>query len=174
MANIQRRRTAKTGSCVITLNGPHAGDWIDFDGGEGGGPISAIEQATGLSGQALIAQAAELAGVGPGAPTRQAPPPQPLPRRDSRPEIERILSGAVPIQGTPAERYLAGRGLTVPEVAADLLFHPDLTHWESRSGYPGMVALVRNRDGDIVGLHRTYLAELPDGRVVKAAVGIRG
>ena len=46
LANIRGDAPRNTGSCVITLRGPHAGDWIDFDGNEGGGPISAIEAAT--------------------------------------------------------------------------------------------------------------------------------
>ena len=66
-------RRASSGSCVIALRGEHAGDWIDFDGNQGGGPISAIEQATGLTGHELIAYAAEIAGVAPGAPPRQVP-----------------------------------------------------------------------------------------------------
>lgn len=42
LANIRGDAPRKMGSCVITLRGPHAGDWIDFDGNQGGGPISAI------------------------------------------------------------------------------------------------------------------------------------
>jgi putative DNA primase/helicase len=54
--------------------------------------------------------------------------------------------------------------------AADLRFHPDLTHWDTRSGYPGMLGVVRDRDGEIIGLHRTYMTEQPDGSVTKAAM----
>ena len=56
LANIAGDPPRNTGSCVIALKGPHAGDWIDFDGAQGGGPISAIEHAMGLSGAALIAR----------------------------------------------------------------------------------------------------------------------
>ena len=45
----------------------------------------------------------------------------------------------------------------MPE-AADLLFHPDLTHWETKTGYPAMLGQVRDRDGAVIGLHRSYLA----------------
>ena len=37
LANIRGDAPRNTGSCVITLRGPHAGDWIDFDGNQGGG-----------------------------------------------------------------------------------------------------------------------------------------
>lgn len=157
LANIRGDTPRNTGSCVITLRGTHAGDWIDFDGKQGGGPISAIKEATGLDGRALIIEAAEMAGVAPGAPERRAPPTPPPVKRDAAHEIGHILSGAQPIPGTPVERYLTGRGLTVPE-DADLLFHPDLTHWETKTGYPTLLGQVRDRSGAVIGLHRTYLA----------------
>ena len=49
LANIRGDAPRNTGSCVITLRGPHAGDWIDFDGNHGGGPISAIEEAATMN-----------------------------------------------------------------------------------------------------------------------------
>ena len=156
LANIRGDAPRNTGSCVITLRGPHAGDWIDFDGNQGGGPISAIEEATSLSGRDLIVEAADIAGIAPGAPERRAPPTPPTPKRDPALEIAHILTASEPISGSPVARYLTGRGLTVPE-AADLLFHPDLTHWETKSGYPAMLGQVRDRDGAVIGLHRTYL-----------------
>ena len=133
LANIRGDGPRNTGSCVIALRGPHAGDWIDFDGSQGGGPLSAIEEATGLDGRALIAEAAALAGVAPGAPERRAPPSPPPAKRDPALEIAHILSAAKPIGSSPVAQYLTGRGLAVPE-AADLLFHSDLTHWETRTG----------------------------------------
>lgn len=166
LANIRGDAPRNTGSCVITLRGAHAGDWIDFDGNQGGGPISAIEEATGLDGRALIIEAAEIAGIAPGAPDRRAPPTPPPLKRDPALEIAHILTGAETITGSPVARYLTGRGLTVPE-AADLLFHPDLTHWETKTGYPAMLGQVRDRDGAVIGLHRSYLA-IEDESVTKA------
>ena len=119
-----RRRAAGIRSCVITLRGAHAGDWIDFDGNHGGGPIGAIEEATGLTGYELIAEAAEIAGVTPERPPA-GPAFQPAPRRDPAQEIGHILAHASSHRHA-AERYLAARGLVLP-CDADLLFHPDLT-----------------------------------------------
>ncbi len=53
----------KNGSCVIHLKGPHAGDWFDFDGNAGGGPLSTVAEATGLEGRQLLSFAAGLAGA---------------------------------------------------------------------------------------------------------------
>ena len=170
LADIQGRAPRKSGSCVISLKGVHAGDWHEFDGNQGGGPLSTISQASGLDGAALVVEAAEIAGVASGAPQWRAPPAtEPVAKRDAAQEIAHIMSGAVPVVGTPAERYLAGRGLAVPE-GADLSFHRDLTHWYQKAGFAAMIGIVRDRAGEVTGLHRTYLEEGCDGSVGKASI----
>ena len=60
--------------------------------------------------------------------------------------------------GTPVEKYLRGRQITVavPDV---LRFHPSLKHSPSGQTYPAMVALVTNAvTADAVGIHRTFLS----------------
>ncbi|MBB6012421.1 hypothetical protein HNR59_001766 [Aquamicrobium lusatiense] len=166
LANIRGAAPRNTGSCVITLRGAHAGDWIDFDGNQGGGPISAIEEATGLDGRALIVEAAEIAGIAPGTPERRAPSSPPPAKRDPALEIAHILTAAKSIEGTPVAQYLTGRGLAVPE-NADLLFHADLAHWETKTGYPAMLGQVRDRNDAVIGLHRSYLS-IEEEAVTKA------
>jgi putative DNA primase/helicase len=61
LANISGAAPRKQGSCVIQLKGDRAGDWHDFDGGDGGGPLSAMEAITGLSGRDLFEHAAGMA-----------------------------------------------------------------------------------------------------------------
>ena len=163
LANIHGDRPRKQGSCVIALRGERAGDWIDFDDNQGGGPLSTLENATGLTGRALIEYAADLAGSATMNGARHART-EGLSREQraesTAREIELILSRAVPIAGTPAETYLASRGLEAPDIP-DLLFHPDLTYWDTRTGYPALVALVRDAAGEQTAIHRTYL--VPDG-----------
>ena len=154
LANIRGDAPRKQGSCVITLKGERAGEWYDFDGNQGGGVLSTIENASGLSGRELFEFAADLAG---NPPSVAAPRPAPAKPRDDAREIEFILSHAVPAQGTLVDAYLAARGLG-PVGSADLLFHPDLTHWDTKSGWPAMVAVVRDAAGTRVALHRTWLA----------------
>jgi len=168
LANIQGAPPRKSGSCVIMLRGDHAGDWHDFDGGQGGGPLATLAQGTGLADRALFAHAAGITGWQGEGPKRQEPPAAPRPERDASLDIAFIRDNAAPIQGTAAQRYLEGRGLIVPP-DADLLFHPDLTHYETRTGYPAMIGLIRNIAGEVTALHRTYLAEQPD-KVTKAAI----
>lgn len=159
LANIGGDPPRKNGSCVIALKGERAGDWHEFDGGQGGGPLSTIEQATGLTGRELFACAAELAGWSPAATPirRELTTPTAQPKDHAR-EITLILAQAVPVAGTTGERYLRARGLAL-SATSDLLFHPDLVHWESRRGFPGLVAIVRDRSGQQVAIHRTYLSE---------------
>lgn len=166
LANIRGDAPRNTGSCVIALRSAHAGDWIDFDGNTGGGPISTIEEATGLSGRDLIVETADMTSVTSGAPARQSPVVKPAQKRDASQDIAHILSGAVPIASTSAETYLSGRGLTLP-ADSDLLFHPDLTHWETKTGYAALLGQVRDRSGEVIGLHRTYLAQ--DGEAIRKA-----
>ena len=35
--------------------------------------------------------------------------------------------------------------------------HPNLTYWETKSGYPALIGVVRDHAGNIVAIHRTYL-----------------
>ncbi|MBC8339401.1 MAG: toprim domain-containing protein [Alphaproteobacteria bacterium] len=156
LANIRGDAPRKNGSCVITLKGDHAGDWIDFDGGQGGGPLSTLEQRTGLSGRDLFAHAADMTGWTDTSPPRQEPARAPKSNRDPANEISFILSHAKPLKDTPVSDYLTDRGLTIPD-GADLKFHADLTHWETKTGLPALIAIVRDHAGVTVAIHRTYL-----------------
>lgn len=66
-----------------------------------------------------------------------------------------------PAPGTPAEKYLRGRGIAVP-MPASLRFHHGLKHTPTGLDFPAMVAAVQGSDGKISGVQRTYLQ--PGGR----------
>lgn len=161
LANIRGAAPRKTGSCVIHLKGPHAGDWFEFDGNVGGGPLSTIAEATRLEGRALLSLATELAGTAtPGrvvmAGATDGGTSRSAPEGATEREIAFILSRTVPLPGRHAEAYLCARGLDTAGVD-DLLFHPDLAHFQTRAGYPALLAIVRDHAGDPVGLHRIWL-----------------
>ena len=171
MANIRGDAPRKSGSCVITLKGEHAGDWHDFDGGQGGGPLSTLGESENLTNRDLFAYAAEIAGWSSGTSPRLEPPAAIKPERDNAREIAFIMERSAPLAGSPAAHYLRGRGLGCDGVT-DLLAHHDLTHWETKSGFPGMVGVVRDSAGEALAIHRTYLqvdVNAPD-TVTKAAV----
>lgn len=68
----------------------------------------------------------------------------------------RLWREASPLAGSPAERYLLARGITIG--SSDLRFHPRMPLGPKGSVrfLPAMVAAVRN-DAGILALHRTFL-----------------
>jgi predicted P-loop ATPase len=156
-ADLSGRPPRNEGSCVIHLRGPWAGWGYDHATGECADPIDLIHHGTGLTPPTLFDEAARRARLDRPAPVRQAP----APRRDHAHEVARILAGCQPLAGTVGEVYLRSRGLSDPG-SPDLLFNPDLTDYEAKRGWPGLVAIVRDGVGTpIGGIHRTFL--LDDG-----------
>lgn len=83
--------------------------------------------------------------------------PSLVPRATSLADAARKLWGSARlIAGTPAERYLRGRGLE--SCSAELRFHPRTPDGPKPFTIfrPAMVAAVRD-EGGLVGIHRTYL-----------------
>lgn len=156
-ADLSGRRPRGEGSCVIHLVGRFAGWGFDHATGESAGPIDMIYHATGLTDARLFEEAARRARM-----DRPSPLPRPVEQRpDHGREIARILEGCQPLPGTVAETYLRARGVEPPDTP-DLLFHPDLTDFETKRGWSGMVAIARDGAGEPTGgIHRTYL--LDDG-----------
>ena len=156
-ADLSGRAPRGEGSCVIHLRGPRAGWGFDHATGELAGPIDLIHHSTGVSGVAMFEEAAKQARLDRPAPAA----PSGIPRVDHSHEIARIIAGCVPIVGTVAQRYLDERGLEDPG-SADLLFNDDLSDFDTKRGWCGIVAIVRNGAGEPTGgIHRTYL--LDDG-----------
>jgi hypothetical protein len=88
----------------------------------------------------------------------------------------RFFVEARAIGGTPAETYLAGRGIHLRELGkmpGALRFHPGLLCPEHGGEHgilrPCLLALVLRGDGSPTALHRTFLHVHPDGRVTKAS-----
>jgi hypothetical protein len=69
-------------------------------------------------------------------------------------QARRLWDEAVPIEGTPAEIYLRGRGITCP-LPLTLRFHGEAWQGPTARRWPAMVALVQGGEGFAV--HRTYL-----------------
>jgi putative DNA primase/helicase len=68
-----------------------------------------------------------------------------------------IWNASLPAEGTLAEIYLRSRGITLP-VPRNLRFHPSLKHKPTETVWPAMVALIADRNGVPMAIHRTYLA----------------
>ncbi|MBW7925936.1 MAG: toprim domain-containing protein [Burkholderiaceae bacterium] len=158
-ADLSGRAPRNEGSCVIHLRGPRAGWGYDHATGECAGPIDMVHHGTGLTPPALFDEAARYARLDRPAPVRPAPATS-----DHSHEVARILAGCAPLAGTLAERYLQARGLRDP-ASPDLLFNPDLADFDTRRGWPGMVARVREGTGEPTGgIHRTFLLDDGSGK----------
>ena len=172
-ADLSGRRARGEGSCIIHLDGPYAGWGFDFATGERAGPVDLIYHATGMNDARLFDEAARLAHMERDHVTR--PRTTAAARPDHSLEIRRVLDDCQPLAGSPAETYLRARGLSDP-ASPDLLYHPDLTDYDSRRGWPGMVAIPRLANGDPAGgIHRTFLlddgsAKAPAGKKMLGAI----
>jgi phage/plasmid primase-like uncharacterized protein len=71
----------------------------------------------------------------------------------------RIWEAAQDARGTPVVRYLASRSITIP-VPPSLRWTPRCWHQSGRY-LPAMVARIDGVNGELIGVHRTYLR--PDG-----------
>jgi putative DNA primase/helicase len=81
---------------------------------------------------------------------------------DRRALALRIWQAAAPAIASPVARYLAGRGLTLPE-GAPLRFDASAKHPSGRR-VGCMLALLHDADGKPAAIHRTFLAPGGEGK----------
>ena len=166
-------------SLGVRLHGPKAGVWADFssaDPGHRGDALDLVAQVLfrGDKSEALrwarVWLGFDRPGSGPGFRVRQAERPLTRETAERDEEGRRVKARAlwhagVEIPGTPAEAYLAGRGIALAKLArvpGALRFHAETWCAELRKPLPAMLAAIV-RDGAIVACHRTYLAPRPGG-----------
>lgn len=99
---------------------------------------------------------------------------QPAPKKPkAKPEdfsgrARQIWIGAqASLRGTPAERYLASRGIDLAQLGRQpraLRFVPWLPNLESGRSWPAMVAAIVDADGRQISVHRTWLEEDGSGK----------
>jgi DNA primase len=107
-------------------------------------------------GRVSLGEALEIAGSG--KPPGEEPRSAATGRSDRSSEAAAIWAASLPVEGTPAERYLRGRALrgTIP---ASIRF-ANLPLGQ-RGLVPALVASVSTLSGQVLGIQRTFLA--PDG-----------
>ncbi|RWL78676.1 MAG: DNA primase [Mesorhizobium sp.] len=148
------------------VGGKAAGKWVDEASGEYGDLLDVIEQSCGLVDFREVADEARRFLA---MPRPQAQDPgaqrQPAAIRGSPEAARRLFGMSQPIAGTLAERYLAGRGISLTAGERALRFHPGCYYRDLVTGatqtLPALIAAVTSLDGRITGLQRTWLA--PDG-----------
>jgi hypothetical protein len=172
-------------SLAINRRGRYQGQWQDFASGERGTMLDLVAHALcGGDVKAAIQRSRELTGLGGLTADEMRKAEREAGKARARAEQEAAEAAArvqqstqrifyyesKPLPGTPAEAYLAGRGIWLGEMGGDiraLRYHPGLMHPETQALHPCMVALVMGIDGEARGIHRTFLARRPDGSMGK-------
>lgn len=151
-------------SLVICLTGQDRGLWIDHATGEKGDVLSLLQGVFRTDFYGALEIARDMAHL----PMRKVTPAMlkisdENKERYTKKQMGQIIRELWPIiRESPVARYLHARGIScvyhnTVYPYQDLKYHPDLPHYPSKTRWPSMVALVRDVEGTIVGLHRTYI-----------------
>ena len=170
-------------SLKVNLNGARKGCWTDFSAAQGGddysGDMLSLVAVTlfGGRGKPQLASAIDWSKRWLGLDTRD-PKAMAIVRREvaerqrtidadalaetegKRRSAAALWREAVPITGTPAQAYLAGRKIdTSPlgKLPGALRFHPAVWCAVRRAKHPAMIACIMGLGGELRGVHRTYL-----------------
>ncbi|MBM3563404.1 MAG: hypothetical protein FJX48_09735 [Alphaproteobacteria bacterium] len=152
-------------SLYVRLKGPLSGKgargkWADSAGGEHGDLLDLIAAREGFASlRDTLDEARRFLRRPLSAPT--AGQGERSSDRDTITLARRIWAASRPIIGTLAEAYLRARKITADLDPAALRYHPALFYRErpgapSRT-LPALVAAATNHDGEIMGVHRTWL-----------------
>jgi hypothetical protein len=158
-------RFGRKGALAVRISGPKRGTWQDYSGNAGGDALDLIRHARCCDAREAFQWARQWLGEPGGAihppyaPNPPRPAASPAAGEWSLATARSLWREALPARGTLAERYLAARGLALPD-DAPLRFHPRA--WRNKDcGPPGpaMLALMTAPEtGAAVGVHCTYIA----------------
>ena len=150
-------------SLVVRLTGPRRGKWTDYaaSGREAFGDlIDIIELQDGVDKGEAVKRAKDWLGM---------PEREPVPTAERRtteatssPDSARkLFERGRSIEGTPAEAYLRGRGIT--EFGPALRFYPTCFYREKKGDptrkVPALLCAITDVRGEVVGVNRIYLSE---------------
>lgn len=153
-------RFGNHGSFRVYVGGPKAGRWTDFESGDSGDLFDLIRLSRRCSfGEALRFARDWVPVAAPEArfsPVIKRPTQAPADTSDTAAIGLRLWREAVEAHGSVVERYLAGRGLTIPD-DAELRYHPACPRGQQER-LPAMLALLRDiQSNEPCGVHRTFL-----------------
>lgn len=168
-------------SLSVHLSGLKAGVWSDFSSGDAGDALDLVATVSfGGNRGAALDWARSWLGLDTtrGGPQPSRPEPRPPTSAEDVDAAERqasavriFLAAEIALAGTPAEAYLAARGINLAELGRQprsLRYHPGLHNRESGRKWPALLAAITGDDGQIMAVHRTWLALDSAGRWGKA------
>ena len=162
-------------SLYVRLTGPcsgkgAAGKWTDAATGEHGDLLDLITANLRL---ASLGEALDEARRFLSLPRPDPPPRAPIAKAPTgSPEAARRLwAMGLSVAGTLAERYLARRGIVGIRNVSALRFHPHCYYWREDEpdhaepeAWPALLAKVTDSEGNLTGLHRTWLDPKTGGK----------
>jgi len=182
-------RWGRKGSLSLAIAGPKAGSWYDYESGTGGDILMLIQRERRCGFAEAVRFARDFLGEPPpppGGDGRKPPPPPPAPPAapdDAAREAQALRTwheACENIAGTPAERYLEGRGIDParlpPHAGLPVLSWPPGLRWHEPTG--ALVVAVNDAESGLIrSIQRILIApdgsprRRPDGSKVKLAAG---
>ena len=125
-----------------------------------GDGLSLVKKVFGLSFPDTLKKVADAIGYVP--PDKNKPF---VPKKDPSERLNKLWKASKPLRfGDPVMTYLKNRGIGI--MPQDVRFCPECWEPDTKRNYFAMVAMVRDKAGEPVTLHRTYL----DGKGGKAGI----
>jgi hypothetical protein len=149
------------------------GCWYCFESGVGGDIIDLISYALAVDCKGAFAYARAFVGQ---YDISQKPLhlPTPLHKKNRAEKIAKaqaIWANAQPLNGDVYDDYLAAsRGLVLSSYPDDLRASASAYNFTTGKYHPAMIAAVRDKAGDIIGIHQTFLT--PEGQKI-SGVGVK-
>lgn len=170
-------------SLAVHLHGARAGVWCDFAGGQKGDSLDLVAACLFNGNRRSAMQWSErwlgLGNTASDVPVQRRPIQEKLntsqelgkEAQQRRAKARRLWQEGQPIENSPADAYLKGRGLDLrllPHMPGSLRFHPAAWCAEVQRPLPAMLAAIASPAGKMIACHRTWLAQTPSGAWVKA------
>jgi len=154
-------------SLFVRLKGPDsgkgaAGKWTDAANGDHGDLLDIIRESCHLANFHDVAdEARRFLSLPKQCANQESADKAATVPTGSSDSAKRLFAMSQPILGTLAETYLRKRGITALHGPANLRFHPRCyyrpDHDSPTETWPAMIAAVADLDGNITGVHRTWL-----------------
>ena len=159
-------RYGRKGSLAISMQGDSRGTWFNFESQEKGNLIHLIQNTLGLTFKEALAYASNKTGhdLKPTMkPTTTTKKEDQLKPKEAKSQTKayalQLVKESKPLHGTLAEKYLTKHRGVLNINSADLRFHPSVRSKENgvRSYFPSLLAIARNKDGQVQSVQAIYL-----------------
>lgn len=166
-------RYGKKGSLSVQLSGEKRGLWHNFETGESGNLLQLIQKETGLPFKETLTYAHYLTGHAVSADTYNNKTTyqsvSPSTTKMSR-YAKRLVNESRSMIGTLAEKYLSQHRHIHHWKTDDIRFHPAVYSREDQQHHPAMIAIGRDKNGQVQTVQAVYLDNQSANKVAALSV----